>query len=583
MAGALRSGAMDLLFNVIYTPGTVAVLRPFAWSLVHQSQCRVRLVANGLPAPEERLLKAYARRHDRMEFFRYPSKKTAEHGEVLNVLVDLDPSDWFAFVDSDIFAIGDVEAELRPWMERSAVVLSGSPIWATATDRVAPEGASVLAGPQERTARDARCGVSYFGVYPKPILKRVMAETGVRFDKVIGWDSVPAAHRARLEQAGARADHYETGKLLNLLLHQAGVELDTVDLASVRHVGGLSLQARKRQNHQEWDTDQPAPPDRPWLRRKQHTCNHVSAWVQAASFGERHEGPLLVTEPDVRARIEETCEHLLPLYQSAWRGAEPEPRPASWTAALKSRWLESARPVSTRGLFVLGMHRSGTSCLIGLLETCGLFVGNVARENKHNAKGNLEDEGVREANKKLLLAAGATWDYPHPSSDSSGTNSAVTPSHDKQVRAALEPFRKHPRWAIKDPRMLLFLDTWRAHSRHHDLVGTFRHPLAVAGSLARRSGMPIDHGVRLWCRYNRELVAAHQREAFPLIDFDLDGEAYLAAFARLCDRLELRYDDERARRAFGEDLISQPKAGLGDPGGEAGEIYGYLKAHALGA
>ena len=39
-------------------------------------------------------------------------------------------------------------------------------------------------------------------------------------------------------------------------------------------------------------------------------------------------------------------------------------------------------------IFVLGMLRSGTSCLTGILEEAGLFLGDVKRKSRFNAKGN---------------------------------------------------------------------------------------------------------------------------------------------------------------------------------------------------
>ncbi len=51
-------------------------------------------------------------------------------------------------------------------------------------------------------------------------------------------------------------------------------------------------------------------------------------------------------------------------------------------------------------------------------------------------------------------------------------------------------------------------------------VGIFRHPLAVASSLQRRNGFSIERGLELWHRYNVELLAALERDPFPLVDFD---------------------------------------------------------------
>jgi hypothetical protein len=48
-------------------------------------------------------------------------------------------------------------------------------------------------------------------------------------------------------------------------------------------------------------------------------------------------------------------------------------------------------------VFILGMHRSGTSCLAGSLERCGLFLGDVSRSNVSNPRGTHELSEVRRA------------------------------------------------------------------------------------------------------------------------------------------------------------------------------------------
>ena len=72
-----------------------------------------------------------------------------------------------------------------------------------------------------------------------------------------------------------------------------------------------------------------------------------------------------------------------------------------------------------------------------------------------------------------------------------------------------------------------------------ELVGTFRHPLAVAASLERRDGLALEVGLRLWQAYNERLVAAHDAAPFPLISFDLPPDAYAAGVARIAEALAL--------------------------------------------
>jgi len=61
---------------------------------------------------------------------------------------------------------------------------------------------------------------------------------------------------------------------------------------------------------------------------------------------------------------------------------------------------------------VLGMHRSGTSCLTGLLEDAGVPLGDVQKENPHNPLGNQENLRIMHLHDAVLAANGGSWDAP---------------------------------------------------------------------------------------------------------------------------------------------------------------------------
>ncbi|MFH0946881.1 MAG: hypothetical protein V2A76_16935 [Planctomycetota bacterium] len=245
---------------------------------------------------------------------------------------------------------------------------------------------------------------------------------------------------------------------------------------------------------------------------------------------------------------------------------------------LRSLLSPGLRPLRTRGLYVLGMHRSGTSCLTGLLETAGLFAGSV--------RGLYEDRSIRLLNRDLLAKAGGTWRDP-PERIEIGSEEAA------RVRNALRPFSDHPEWILKDPRFLFTLDAWTAHTPNHRLVGTYRHPLSVAHSLEKRdrklreedrrkgeSPLSVEEGVRIWCAYNRNLVRLQQQRGLPIIDFDLDGPEYLACLRKVFELLGLEYDSRAVAERYDVDRISNRFADQ-DLSGEAKELYQALKGCAL--
>lgn len=222
------------------------------------------------------------------------------------------------------------------------------------------------------------------------------------------------------------------------------------------------------------------------------------------------------------------------------------------------------------------MHRSGTSCLTGLLETCGLWTGVVERAARYNAKGNLEAPAVRAVNDQILSQFGGTWNKPPP----------MIHCQEVEMRPlldALRPFREHDRWLIKDPRMLLTLDAWLPLIPNHHLIGTFRHPESVAESLVKRGrlAVPEHDGRQLWIHYNRILVNLHREQQFPIINFNLHEDDYRRRFQHLCRVLGLPFDSVRVNAFYERSLVSHHNAGADGLDGESGELYGYLLQHQL--
>ncbi len=195
---------------------------------------------------------------------------------------------------------------------------------------------------------------------------------------------------------------------------------------------------------------------------------------------------------------------------------------------------------------VLGMHRSGTSCLTGTLQAAGVFLGEVFTHNKHNVKGNRENGVIVTLHNDLLAANGGSWDDPPAAVPWTEEFRARRDAIVAGLAAAA------PRWGFKDPRALLTLDGWLETLATPQLVGVVRHPKAVARSLRARGGMNPAKAIGLWTAYNRRLALYRARFDAPMIRFDLPGPELLASLRRLCERLEL--DPDAAGTFFDADL-----------------------------
>lgn len=178
------------------------------------------------------------------------------------------------------------------------------------------------------------------------------------------------------------------------------------------------------------------------------------------------------------------------------------------------------------------MHRSGTSSLAGSLEEAGLHLGEVVTRADHNPKGNRESLAIRDLNDRLLEHNDGAWDQPPASiiwdDDFRTQRATVIAAHAADWR-----------WGFKDPRTLLTLAFWQEALPDLALVGTFRHPLAVAASLERRNQIPTETGLALWTAYNDRLLAAHERAPFPVLSFDLPADEYHAGVTAMAAALDL--------------------------------------------
>ena len=179
------------------------------------------------------------------------------------------------------------------------------------------------------------------------------------------------------------------------------------------------------------------------------------------------------------------------------------------------------------------MHRSGTSCLTGSLEEAGIFLGDdVITEAPYNLKGNRENPRIMALHQDLLASNGGSWHAPP-------ANVRWLQEHRDRRAEIIASYGGHEIWGFKDPRALLVLEGWREALPNLRFVGTFRHPLAVAGSLQARDDFPLEKGIALWTHYNRILLRTQAEVGFDIISFDRAPATYHDRLSEIARRLEL--------------------------------------------
>jgi len=154
-----------------------------------------------------------------------------------------------------------------------------------------------------------------------------------------------------------------------------------------------------------------------------------------------------------------------------------------------------ARPV-----FVVGMHRSGTSMVAGILAHLGIPMGhNLTAADWSNPYGHYEDKQFTAINRDGLRAAGGDWRHPPLPWAISGAGMASRAR--EYIARREEDIGKDAYWGAKDPRMALTLHVWLP------LLGgarwiIVRRPLnEICASLAKRNQMPESEAIELWAHY----------------------------------------------------------------------------------
>ena len=88
-----------LTINIIYIRNTVKDLLPLLSTLFEHSKCNYRLVSNACTQEEVDLLKSVSKRDNRILFRDFGFSEIAHHHFVLNMLLELESSKYFAFID----------------------------------------------------------------------------------------------------------------------------------------------------------------------------------------------------------------------------------------------------------------------------------------------------------------------------------------------------------------------------------------------------------------------------------------------------------------------------------------------------
>ncbi|MFK8012899.1 MAG: glycosyltransferase [Marinicellaceae bacterium] len=155
--------------------------------------------------------------------------------------------------------------------------------------------------------------------------------------------------------------------------------------------------------------------------------------------------------------------------------------------------------------FILGMHRSGTSAIGGVLNHMGFYFGNYLMEpNKNNPKGYFENNHVYLLNQKIFKENNSSWnDYNF---EIQSIKQHEVDKYVNQIKIIInEEFKYAEKFVIKDPRICLLFPIWEKACIELGIkikiIIPYRNPLEVAESLRKRENYSYEYGMILWLKH----------------------------------------------------------------------------------
>ena len=371
----------------------------------------------------------------------------------------------------------------------------------------------------------------------------------------------------------------------SFILAEVNVPLSSGNLVVERDflsaVGGF----RDVHGHHGWDfclrasaRSEPAIVERPLYRRRLHAGNATSAAkAQADADGVIGEFLAAVIAGSTRDLTNDLSpwvpDNRILLLRQVLRRCKGALVPVETLRALADSWrtaaptmdVDASRGDGRTALVVLGMHRSGTSALAGVLNLCGAHLPDKVKPPKIgvNPKGFFEAEAVLDLNVRLMRQLGGDWchvDFAVPE-DGPVVDEFLADAH---AMIASEYHGESP-IVIKDPRICVLAPLW-----HRALVGAgyrpayvvpIRSPLEVAQSLRARGDMSIDEGLALWRAYMASVVAfANGRDDVLFVRYAELLDDWEAVVERIGSRLRVALDagqGEKVRTFLEKDLRNQ--------------------------
>ena len=179
---------------------------------------------------------------------------------------------------------------------------------------------------------------------------------------------------------------------------------------------------------------------------------------------------------------------------------------------------------------VLGMHRSGTSVVSGILHFNKVIMGTYEtfwpRPLPQNPKGFYENYEFRKINDQLLRDVGYDTKQYKSKIPVPEMSEKIKIKMIKMIQKYESNFNK---WGWKDPRTCLTISDWAAAIEEIGLIDKVkiifvsRKSISVARSLKKRNQLPLPKGLSLWKTYTERSIDFCKNNKIPTLYLSFEG------------------------------------------------------------
>lgn len=202
-----------------------------------------------------------------------------------------------------------------------------------------------------------------------------------------------------------------------------------------------------------------------------------------------------------------------------------------------------------KAICITGMHRSGTSLITSWLQECGLHIhnGNLMGSGVGNPKGHFEDIDFFELQSNAILKK-----FPCSNGWKVYSNNQIefTANQIEKAKSIVDERNSNfSSWGWKDPRSVLFLNSWKEIIPDLKVIIIWRPCSDVVSSLLRRSikkknkidRITIFEAINVWLHYNKKSIQYKEKYPsetllIPHIDFlNKDKEVFVLFKSKLTE------------------------------------------------